>query len=414
MHVDYLIVGGGLTAASAVDGIREVDDEGSIAVLSDEEEPPYHRPPLSKEFLQAPAGAPRSLLHVKPEGWFEEEAGARMLLGRRATRLDPGEMRVETASGETHSAERILLATGGRPRTLSVPGEELDSVETLRTAEDSERIRDRAREADRSVLVGAGFIGMELASAFMEFDARPTVVEAQDRVWGRMLPGRLSDWMRSYFQQRGVEFRLQETVDAFVGDEGLEAADLSGGDSLPCGLAVIGVGIRPSQELAADAGLPVDDGILVDRRAETEADGIYAAGDVARYPDPVFGDLARVEHWDHAKAHGRLAGRNMAGADEAYDHLSYFFTEVFDLSLNVYGRPTAADRTVLRGRLRAAAEEGCLAFGERDGEVVSALLINDQEAMEASRALVRARAPFDDRLADPDVALEELVEELVA
>jgi len=406
MHFDYLIVGGGLAAAS-------VDEEGSIAVLSEEEEPPYHRPPLSKEFLQAPAGAPRSLLHVKPEGWFEEEAGARLLLGKRVTRLDPDSMRVETASGETHSAGRILLATGGRPRTLPVPGADLDGVETLRTAEDSERIRERAREADRAILVGAGFIGMELASAFTELDVRPTVVEVEDRVWGRMLPGRLSDWMRSYFEDRGVDFRLEESVDAFVGDGGLEAAELSGGDRLACGLAVVGVGIRPSQELAAEAGLAVDDGIVVDRRAETGAEGIHAAGDVARYPDPVFGDRVRVEHWDHAKAHGRLAGRNMAGADEGYEHLSYFFTDVFDLSLNVYGRPTSVDRTVLRGSLEGAAEEGCLAFGERDGRVVSSLLINDQEGMEACRRLVRARAPFDERLADPGAELEGLVDELV-
>ena len=414
MDYDYLIVGGGLAAASAVDGIREVDEDGSIAVLSDEEDPPYHRPPLSKEFLQAPDGAPRSLLHVKPEGWFEEEADAELHLGRRATRLSPDAMKVETASGGDVTARRILLVTGGRPRDLDVPGADLEGVATLRTAGDSERIRTRAREADRTVLVGAGFIGMELAAAFTDFDARPTVVEVQDRVWGRMLPGRLADWMQSYFEERGVEFRLGESVDAFAGGDAVEEAELSGGGRLDCGLAVVGVGIRPNHELAADAGLPVDDGIVVDEHAETDAEGIYAAGDVARYPDPVFGDRARVEHWDHAKAHGRLAGRNMAGAGESYDHLSYFFTDVFDLSLNVYGRPTTADRTVLRGDLEDAADEGCVALGERDGRVVSAILINDQEPMDACRRLVRARAPFDEQLGDPGAGLEELADELGA
>lgn len=413
MDCDYLIVGGGLAAASAVDGIREVDEEGSVVVLSDEEEPPYHRPPLSKEFLRAPAGAPRSLLHVKPEGWFEEEADARLLLGQRATRLDPDGMRVEAASGDAHSGARILLATGGRPRTLPVPGAGLDGVETLRTAADSELIRDRAREADRAVLVGAGFIGMELAAALTEFDVRPTVVELQDRVWGRMLPDRLSTWMRSYFEDRGVEFRLEESVDAFAGGDEVEGAGLSGGERVPCELAVVGVGIRPNQELAADAGLAVDDGVVVDEHAETGSGGIYAAGDVARYPDPVFGDRTRVEHWDHAKAHGRLAGRNMAGADERYDHLSYFFTDVFDLSLNVYGRPTSAERTAVRGSLDGAPEDGCLAFGERDGRVVAAVLVNDQDSMEACRRLVRARAPFDERLADPGADLEELADGLL-
>ncbi|MDP2497941.1 MAG: FAD-dependent oxidoreductase [Candidatus Palauibacterales bacterium] len=414
MDYDYLIVGGGLAAASAVDGIREVDEDGSIAVLSDEEDAPYHRPPLSKEFLQAPDGAPRSLLHVKPEGWFEEEADAELHLGRRATRLSPDAMKVETASGGDVTARRILLVTGGRPRDLDVPGTDLEGVATLRTAGDSERIRSRAREADRTVLVGAGFIGMELAAAFTDFDARPTVVEVQDRVWGRMLPGRLADWMQSYFEERGVEFRLGESVDAFAGGDAVEEAELSGGGRLDCGLAVVGVGIRPNHELAADAGLAVDDGIVVDEHAETDAEGIYAAGDVARYPDPVFGDRARVEHWDHAKAHGRLAGRNMAGAGESYDHLSYFFTDVFDLSLNVYGRPTTADRTVLRGDLEDAADEGCVALGERDGRVVSAILINDQEPMDACRRLVRARATFDERLGDPGAGLEDLADELGA
>lgn len=414
MDYDYLIVGGGLAAASAVDGIREVDEDGSIAVLSDEEDPPYHRPPLSKEFLQAPDGAPRSLLHVKPEGWFDEEADAELHLGRRATRLSPDAMKVETASGGDFTAGRILLVTGGRPRELDVPGTDLEGVATLRTAGDSERIRARAREADRTVLVGAGFIGMELAAAFTEFDARPTVVEVQDRVWARMLPGRLANWMQSYFEERGVEFRLGESVDAFAGGDAVEEAELSGGGRLDCGLAVVGVGIRPNHELAADAGLPVDDGILVDEHAETDAEGIYAAGDVARYPDPVFGDRARVEHWDHARAHGRLAGRNMAGAGESYDHLSYFFTDVFDLSLNVYGRPTTADRTVIRGDLDDAADEGCVALGERDGRVVSAILINDQEPMDACRRLVRARATFDERLADPGAGLEELADEVGA
>ncbi len=412
MDYDYLIVGGGLAAASAVDGIREVDEDGSIALLSDEEEPPYHRPPLSKEFLQAPAGAPRSLLHVKPEGWFEEEADAELLLGRRVSRLSPDTLSVETASGDEFTAGAILLATGGRPRSLAVPGSDLDGIETLRTAADSERIRNRARDADRAVLVGAGFIGMELAAAFTEFDVRPVVVELQDRVWGRMLPGRLADWMQSYFEERGVRFRLEESVDGFAGNGSVREAELSGGDRIDSDMAVVGVGIRPNHDLAADAGLPVDDGIVVDERAETEAQGIYAAGDVARYPDPVFGDRTRLEHWDHAKAHGRLAGRNMAGAGERYDHLSYFFTDVFDLSLNVYGRPRAADRTVVRGELGEAADEGSVALGERERRVVSAILINDQEAMDACRRLVRTRATFDDRLADPGADLAEVADEL--
>lgn len=409
-EADHLIVGGGLAAASAADGIREEDPEGKILLLSDETEPPYHRPPLSKEYLQVPA-ANRGLLHVKPDGWYEER-GVELALGARATRLDPERMEVETEDGRNFRGERILLATGGRPRRLPVPGADLDGVLTLRTVGDAERIQELAAEADRAVLVGAGFIGMELAASLSVLDVRATVVETEDRVWPRMLPPSLSTPIRAYLEERGVEFRLGSRVEEFRGSGRVAGARLEGGEELPCGLAVVGVGIRPNQELAAEAGLETDDGVAVDERGETSAPGIFATGDVARFPDPVFGGRSRVEHWDHAKVHGRLCGRNMAGADEAYDHLSYFFSDVFDLSLNVYGHPARAERVVARGSL----EEGeCVAFGVADGRVQAAVLVNAREAMEPCRAIVRARpeaAAWEKRLGDPDADLEALAEEV--
>ncbi len=404
----YLIVGGGLTAASAVDGIREVDPDGSIAILTDEGEPPYHRPPLSKEYLQTP-DAPRELLHVKPAGWFDEQPGVTLLSETSAARIDAQALSVTTGGGEEFRGKRILIATGGRPRKLSLPGADLPGVFTLRSVEDAEAIRDAAKRADRAVLIGSGFIGMELAASLRKFDVEPVVVELQDRVWPRMLPESLSGFMQGYFEDRGVVFRTGVTVDAIEGNDRVAAVILDGDVRIPCDVVVVGVGMSPNDGIAAKAGLGVQDGIVVDGFAETTAGHVYAAGDVARFPDPVFNDLTRLEHWDHAKAHGRLAGRNMAGEREAYDHVSYFFTNVFDLSINVFGRTEAADRAIVSGELGSGRSVVYCATDER---LQGTILLNANDAMDECRELVRERPTTEDllaRLENPDAEIGELV-----
>ncbi len=404
----YLIVGGGLTAASAVDGIRDVDPDGSIAILTDEGEPPYHRPPLSKEYLQTP-DAPRELLHVKPAGWFDEQPGVTLLSETSAARIDAQALSVTIASGEEIRGKRILIATGGRPRTVSLPGADLPGVFTLRSVEDAEAIRDAAKRADRAVLIGSGFIGMELAASLRKFDVEPVVVELQDRAWPRMLPESLSGFMQGYFEDRGVVFRTGVTVDAIEGNDRVAAVILDGDVRIPCDFVVVGVGMSPNDGIAAKAGLGVQDGIVVDGFAETTARHVYAAGDVARFPDPVFNDLTRLEHWDHAKAHGRLAGRNMAGEREAYDHVSYFFTNVFDLSINVFGRTEAADRAIVSGELGSGRSVVYCATDER---LQGTILLNANDAMDECRELVRERPTTEDllaRLENPDAEIGELV-----
>ncbi len=404
----YLIVGGGLTAASAVDGIRDVDPDGSIAILTDEGEPPYHRPPLSKEYLQTP-DAPRELLHVKPAGWFDEQPGVTLLSETSAARIDAQALSVTIASGEEIRGKRILIATGGRPRTVSLPGADLPGVFTLRSVEDAEAIRDAAKRADRAVLIGSGFIGMELAASLRKFDVEPVVVELQDRVWPRMLPESLSGFMQGYFEDRGVVFRMGVTVDAIEGNDRVAAVILDGDVRIPCDVVVVGVGMSPNDGIAAKAGLGVQDGIVVDGFAETTAGHVYAAGDVARFPDPVFNDLTRLEHWDHAKAHGRLAGRNMAGEREAYDHVSYFFTNVFDLSINVFGRTEAADRAIVSGELGSGRSVVYCATDER---LQGTILLNANDAMDECRELMRERPTTEDllaRLENPDAEIGELV-----
>jgi len=404
---EYVIVGGGLAASAAVDGIREVDEDGSIAVLTDESEPPYHRPPLSKEYLQTPE-APRDLLYVKPSGWFEDQRGVTLFTRTRADRLDPERLVVTTESGESLEGSRILLATGGRARTLPIQGLGMKGIQTLRTVEDSEKIRSEAPGAHQVALVGAGFVGMELAATLRKLDVDPVVIDVADRVWCTVFPPPVSRFLKRYFEERGVRFLLEREVAALDGGERVERVVLADGDEVPADLVVVGVGIQPNEQIAREAGLAVQDGIIVDSYCETTAGHVYAAGDVARYPDPVFGGLVRTDHWDHARAQGKAAGRNMAGRREPFDHLSYFFTHVFDLSINVFGRTRDAERTIVSGELGSGRSVVYCVSGDR---LTGTILINANDAMDECRALVRERLHLDallERIA-PDQSADMLI-----
>jgi NADPH-dependent 2,4-dienoyl-CoA reductase/sulfur reductase-like enzyme len=389
---DYVIVGGGLAAASAVDGIREIDEDGTIAVLSEEMDPPYHRPPLTKEYLQT-AEAPRDLLSVKPNGWWEGQESVTLVLGAVVDQMNAARLTVTTESGARYRGKRILIATGGRPRALPIEGIGLDRVHTLRTADDSEAIRARAAKEPRVALIGAGFIGMEVAATLKRFDADPIVIDLEERVWARVFPASVSRFLQGYFEERGVRFVLGSGVSALEGTEQVERVHLDGGEEFPADLVVVGVGLVPNDQVAREAGLAVTDGIVVDSYCETTAGHVYAAGDVACYPDPVFGGLVRTEHWDHARAQGKVAGRNMAGAREPYEHLSYFFTHVFDLSINVFGRTGDADRTIVSGELGS---ERSVVYCAAEGRVCGAILINANDAMDECRELVRERPTIDE------------------
>jgi 3-phenylpropionate/trans-cinnamate dioxygenase ferredoxin reductase subunit len=383
---DYVIVGAGLAAVSAVEGIRRYDQNGTILMLGEESDPPYNRPPLSKEYLQAP-DIPRALLHVKPGDWYEG-SGVTLEREQRVLSLDSKERTVVTARGNDYRGERILIATGGRARELPVPGCNLSGVHTLREAGDAEGIRSAAPAVDRVVLVGAGFVGMELAASLRRYGVDTVVVEQEDRVWPQLLPRELAAELRAYFEQRGVDFRLGASVTAFRGDGSLEAVELDDGSLLSCQLSVVGVGIVPNQEIAGAAGLAVKDGIVVDAFGETSHGFIYAAGDVARFPDPLFGDMTRVEHWDHARAHGRTVGANMAGQSTEYDHTSYFFSDVFDLGINTVGRIAETDEILVGGTL---GDGPLIAVGSTSGVLVGILLVNAAAELEAARELMRRR-----------------------
>jgi 3-phenylpropionate/trans-cinnamate dioxygenase ferredoxin reductase subunit len=328
----YLIVGGGMTADAACKGIREHDEDGSILLVGGESHPPYNRPPLTK-----------GLWHGEPEEsiWRgTAELGVELRLGRRIVSVDPSGPSATDDQGETYSGERLLLATGGRPRRL--PSGTGDVV-YFRTLDDYRRVRDLADRGSRFVVIGGGFIGSEIAASLASNGSRVTLVFPDDGIGARLFPAELSRFVTEYYREHGVEVHAGRKVTRT--DSG--RVELDDGQTLEADAVVAGLGIEPATELAEAAGLPVSNGIVVDEHGRTGAGEVFAAGDVARFPVHALGGDARVEHEDHAKSHGRAVGANMAGADAPYRHLPFFYSDLFDLGYEAVGEVDSRHRAVV-------------------------------------------------------------------
>ena len=347
--VNYLLIGGGLASAEAAKQIRRVDAEGSIALVSDEPLLPYNRPPLSKEYLRGEAA--ESLEFASTADY--EELRVTTVLGSAVTSLGAAASTATLDNGEVYTYEQVLLATGGSPVRLPVPGADLAGVYYLRNASDADAIGAAAREAKRAVVVGAGFIGLETAASLRQMGLDVTVIEMADAIWPRFADRDLAAHVQKLSQERGVEFVMNSPVAGFEGNDGRVSAVLTEGAAVPCDLAVVGVGIRPNTALAEDAGLAIDNGIVVDEFMRTSSPNVFAAGDVANYPDPIFEKRRRVEHWGHAEYSGQVAGANMAGEEMRYDLLTYVWSDIFDLHLEAAGDEGESDTSVVRGDMDA-------------------------------------------------------------
>jgi len=343
----YLLIGGGLAASQAAKQLRESDPEGTITLVSEEPYVPYDRPPLSKEFLRQEKAT--NDLFFDPEQYFHDHQIA-LRLSLAVKGLDPSTKTATLADGNTIKFEKALLATGGRPISLNLPGSTLPGVLYLRTLEDSAAIGSFAEPGKRAVVIGAGFIGMEVAASLTQRGVDVTVIEAQPHIWPRFFDASLARIFQDYFTQKGVTFHTDETVREFLGQDRVSSVLTTSGKNLVCDLVCIGIGIVPNVELARQAGLVVEDGIVVNEFLQSSHPDIYAAGDVANYPDPYFKKRRRVEHWGHAEYCGQLAGQNMAGAQNPYNLLTYVWSELFDLHLECAGDETEHDQILLRGR----------------------------------------------------------------
>ncbi len=367
----YVIVGSGMAAHAAAGGIREVDPEGSVAMFGEEPHPPYQRPPLSKKLWSG----------MKEEDvWLPPAAGVVLHAGRRIVALDPGARRVTDDAGEPHRYERLLLATGGSPRRLPL---DEGRVIYFRTLEDYRRLR--AAPGRRAVVVGGGCIGSEIAAALASTGRSVTMVFPEEAIGARGYPRDLAAAITDLFREKGVAIRAGETVTAIRPAGDGTRVRTSAGAVVDADAVVAGLGIRPNVDLAAGAGIAVSDGIEVDESLRTSAPVVWAAGDVARFPCAALGARVRVEHEDAALTMGRAAGRAMAGAEVAYRHLPFFYSDLFELGYEAVGRLDARLETVADWKVPF--REGIVYYLDR-GRVRGVLLVNTWGQVDAARALI--------------------------
>jgi 3-phenylpropionate/trans-cinnamate dioxygenase ferredoxin reductase component len=402
----FTIVGAGLAGAKAAETLRDEGFDGRIVLLGAEPERPYERPPLSKDYLQGKA--PREQVFVHPPDWYAEH-DVDLRLNTRATGLDPAGHTVTLDSGQTLRYDRLLLATGATPRRLDVPGADGAGARYLRTLEDADRLRDALAGGGRVVVVGAGWIGLEVAAAARGYGAAVTVVEADALPLRRVLGDDVATLFADLHRANGVDLRCGTGVREMR--EGVVV--LSDGTGLVADHVLIGVGVQPDTALAASGGLAIDNGVLVDAGLRTSAPDVFACGDVANVDSPLVGARIRVEHWANAIDGGTWAARAMLDQPVRYDRVPYFFTDQFDLGMEYSGYvpPGGHDELVYRGGSSIAA--GFVVFWLKAGRVLAGMNVNVWDIADDIQGLVRAgyagRVVDRARLADPQVPLGDLM-----
>lgn len=384
---ELAIAGGGLAAARAIKSFREAGGGGRIALLAGEDVLPYHRPALSKRYLRGEVGPP-----FAEDAAFYADHDVELLLDTPAVAVDPGTQTVSTRTGGLRY-DKLLVATGARARRLDVPGTELSGVYALRTLHDADRIREAARVAEHAVVVGAGFIGMEVAASLRELDLDVTLIHLGRGLFDQFGSAELSDGLASLYRDHGIELLLEEEVASFGGDERLEHVELKSTACVEADLAVVGVGVVPNVEFLASSGLALDNGVVVNQRFQTTAPRVYAVGDVANFYDPLYRQQRRIEHWSNADYQGTEVGKLLAGQPGGYEAVSSFFSNVFDTTIKVFGDVSRFDELTTAGSFGAGA---FLASYGHENRLVGALAIGQSEELEAVvHDLVAERAPFD-------------------
>jgi 3-phenylpropionate/trans-cinnamate dioxygenase ferredoxin reductase subunit len=399
----FVIVGASLTGAKAAETLRAEGFDGRLVLVGAELERPYERPPLSKEYLRGEAG--REKVYVHDEGFYGAQ-NIELRLGSSAVSLDPAARELSLDDGERLRYDRLLLATGAAPRRLKIPGAALPGVMYLRSVRDSDALRDRLDQGGSVVVVGAGWIGAEVAASARQRGLEVTVVEPASVPLERVLGAELGAVYRDVHTDHGVRMLMKTGVEALEGEGAVERVHTNDGQVLECDFVVVGVGVQPRTHLAVQAGLAIDNGILVDEHLRTSAPGVFAAGDVANAQHPFYGESVRVEHWANALHQGPAAARNMLGEADAYDRLPYFFSDQYDVGMEYSGFAREWDRVVFRGD---PASREFIAFWMAEDRVLAGMNVNVWDVTDPIRRLIHDRVAVDDRrLADPEVPLEEL------
>jgi 3-phenylpropionate/trans-cinnamate dioxygenase ferredoxin reductase subunit len=400
----FVIVGASLAGAKAAGELRERGFDGRVVLLGAESERPYERPPLTKDYLQGKSERQKAYVH--DEGFYGQQ-DIDLRLGTEAESIDTQASTVTLAGGEQLAYDSLLLTTGAQPRTISVPGADLDGVYYLRTLADCDALRERlAPGSGRVAVVGAGWIGSEFAASARQAGLDVTVIDPlalpNERIFGPEIGG----FYRDVHVRNGVEMLLGDGVEALEGDGAVSAVRTAAGRRVECDFAVIGVGVVPRVTLAEAAGLTVENGIQVDAGCKTSAPNVFAAGDVANAWHPFYDRHIRVEHWANALNQGPAAARSMLGDAVSYDRIPYFFSDQYDVGMEYSGYATEWDEVVFRGD-RESGE--FVAFWLADGRVVGGMNVNVWDVNEHVQALIRSRRQVDAGvLRDTDTPLESL------
>jgi 3-phenylpropionate/trans-cinnamate dioxygenase ferredoxin reductase subunit len=399
----FIIVGASLAGAKAAEELRTQSFDGRVLLLGSEPERPYERPPLTKDYLRGKSSREKVYVH---EAGFYERQQIELLTNVTAAAIDPSRSRITLDDGHELGYDRLLLAMGAEPRRIPVPGADLDGIYYLRTLADCDSLRERLDTGGRVVVVGAGWIGSEFAASARQRGLQVSVVDPlklpNERIFGPEIGG----FYRDVHAQHGVELLLGDGVRCFEGDGTVARVRTAGGRVLDCDFAVVGIGVVPRVQLAEQAGLEVDNGVLVDEQLQTSAPGVFAAGDVARAWHPFFGERIRVEHWSNALNQGLAAARAMLGEPVSYDRIPYFFSDQYEVGMEYSGHAPKWDQVAFRGDRN---EGEFIAFWLRDGRVIAGMNVNVWDVNEHVQALIRARQPVDlAALTDPGTPLESL------
>ncbi len=384
---DYVIVGGGLAGVSAIEGIRQRDRNGSILLLAKEPYLPYDRPPLSKQLWFGKKKLEEIYLHT--DQWYAE-SNVEVQLGRTVVQLDPTRKVMTDDLDRRHFGHKVLLATGGAPHHLNIPGGELESICYYRTLDDYTQIRALAKRGASAVVIGGGFIGSEIAAALSQAEVTVTMIFPDPYLCHRVFPPALGSFLQEQYRQRDIQILVGDVPASISTNEGRFVTNTRNGVKLESEIVIAGVGIQPSIALAKNAGLSVSDGIILNDRLQTSFPDIFAAGDNAFFPYATLGRSSRVEHWDNALMQGRHAGRNMAGANEPYLHMPYFFSDLFEFGYEAVGE--------VDGRLETFADwqeenrKGVIYY-LKEGRLRGAMMCDVWGRVEEARRLIRKNAP---------------------
>jgi 3-phenylpropionate/trans-cinnamate dioxygenase ferredoxin reductase component len=402
----FVIIGAGQAGAWAIYALRdEAEFEGKIVLIGEEDYIPYERPPLSKSAMLGDTSVEDAYFWPREK---YDEWNVEMRLGTRAESIDRAAKSVMLSDGTTIAYDRLLIATGTRPRILPIEGADLGGVHYLRTIADTLAIQNDIPDGGSALIIGGGWIGLEVAGALAKRNCKAIVVELADRLCGRAVPPEISDWLLSFHQGHGVDVRLNTGVERLIGENGkLTGAELPGGEIIDCSLAIIGIGVLPNSEIADAAGLDIDNGVVVDAQGRTSDPDIFAAGDLTNHPNALLGRRIRLESWENAQNQARVAAKAMADKGEDYAEIPWFWSDQFDANIQMIGMPQSWEQLATRGD---PASGEFITFYLKDGKIDGAISINNPRDVRFAKRLMQAGKQVSaEDLANPDIKLQALL-----